>query len=809
MKQIFRIDFWTRKREIYVTLTLLAILLGFQFFTLATSARNFYSTAEINVFATPTPKNIAMPAVENSAIYEFSVQVGQINTLHWYREDPFQFPNTVEYCTASTNPSYVQISLYPTGPFSSAIVNVPFPSDAGGFGRTPTIYYKGIAVTNNQVINLSCPYSTPIPALIDVTPISTPTPTPTATPVEPQVYIRIVNSDLNKISVGETRQAHIEVRNGKPNYQGNIKVFVSSDNSTNPPSPSFFGLNSNNSEPPQASIFMPIQLDSSGFGTTALFRIRGLKSSQYSQTIFAKYDDGIKTDTDSEHLHIFHIEQIWFERDTGQVPIDNNPHVGGGLRVFPEKKTPNDMSFGRNKVLVKVRLSRPLSGVKIAFKIFDVDDPEFVSHLDPNGAVYVDFTGTHGNDNRGLTSLYPLGLQGITNSEGVASMYVQVSPQPGDNIRVGATAKGDPIFGINNYLDEIQFDDTNITLPSGEISPVGMNLKDNYGYLLTDTGNIRAAGVATKMLTTWRRLHLEVDSMGTVVNNFLSAKITNTTSVPFGIGTIITIDKTADNNRFQGGRLEILKNGITTSYKIASSSRASINVTANLTDDLIGATVKIFDDDDMNGNDAAKLDGDNGEDVPSPNLGYLQDTDHFLNNSLMIVYIRPTYDLTGNETDLPFFLNTPKADLTAFDSTIAEKQIMTNFNNDATRKDAEFWTGYIFGAYQIYTQGDQDPNDDSDINNVDAYLGETSEDFGAICYLESVSESTDHKILQFSDPDYDVFFDWRETPLHEVFHLLRADDGDGGQIDNQFRGLSGISQNKIRRSRVPFMADVP
>lgn len=691
----------------------------------------------------------------------------------------------------------VAFSTNSYGPFSSSL-NLTFQVDSFNSWQSPTIYVKAISASSQTYIDVRGDALAGVLGDADAISIDSPPPAPTPTPA---ISLTATYGSETYLAVGASKHFAVTLTHFPAYSIGTLKL-------TEPTQDFVF----RGEEPGDFvnTLLIPVQFDSTGTTEVKLW-VRGAKASGAPKMIEARFYPAQGSSlAKTVSMTAVNVQSIWFERDSGQIPIDNNPHVGGGLRVFPEKKTPTDTSFGRNKVTVKAKTFPVAAGLKIDFKIFDVDDPEWVSPSDPDGAVYVDLTGSSGNDNRGASSLMTIGLQGFTNTDGIAQKTVLVSPQPGDNIRVAAIVQGGTYsnHNLDNYCcSTVRTYPVDITLPNGTIIRSEIGLKDGDNNVVTEIGGNTSVAVATKMLTTWRRLHLEVDSMGPVTGNFLSGTITNTTSVPFGTGSNVTIDRTMENNRFQNGRMEVTTGGTTTAYKIASSSRNSLLVSANLTDALIGSTVKLFDDDDMNANDPARLDGDNGEDVPAPDLGWLQDVDHFTDNSLAIAYIRPTYDLGGNETNLPFYSNGPKADLAAEESTNAELEIMTNFDNEATRDDPEFWTGYILGAYQPYYQGDGDPAGDHAINQVSGYSGITAE-FGAIVFLEKLSEETGHKYLQFDDPGYNGFNDWRDTPLHEVLHLLNADDGDGGQIDAQYYGLSGKTQNKVRNTRLPFMCYV-
>ena len=804
MKQIGGRKKSISRRQIAFALLLTGLLVATQFSAISTMASSYPGWKYLQPWILSDNEGPA-DHVSTASNLANDFEVGQVGSILFYRIN-FATPTPIEYCTAITNGSYAQLSLSPTGPFSSGVIqNIPFYADSSGpygYGSTPSIYVKGIAPINGLAVSLSCPISIVPVAYINVVPAPQPTPTPTPSGT-PMINVEPPNGFEPTLAL-TAQKGHKVTLTGLTPSTGSLRVSDTSQNFT-------FRLSDTTtfSNP----LVVPVQADSSGFAEV-MIHVKAIKASGASKPIEFKYTSSQGTSlTRIVSLTAINVQSVWYERDAGQVPIDNNPHIGGGLRVFPEKKTPTDTSSGRGTVTVKARVYPAVAGQKVSFRIYDVDDPEFVSLHDINGALDVDPNGISGNDNRGESAFVSTHNQIVsvnTDAGGVASAIVNVSPQPGDNIRIGAAAHG---VTYTNYvlgatMSSIALKTIDVPLPSGTTTTAKIGLVDTNGNLITETGGNTAVAVATKMLTTWRRLHLEVDSMGPVTNNFLEANILNTTAVPGGFGTLILIDKSMENNRFANGRVEITQHGVTTSYKVASSGPKTINVNANLTDALIGESVKLFDDDDMNGSDPTKVDGDYREDVPSPDLGWLQDVDQYIDNSLMIVYVRPTYDLTGSQNDLPFYLNAPKADLAAGDSTIAEKTVMTRFNNEATRNDEEYWTGYILGAYQVFHQGDMDPTGDSTSNNVSSFMGETAE-FGSIIYLETVSEMSGHKDLQYGDPGYDVFFNWKETPFHEVLHLLNADDGDGGQIDCQYDGLSGKTQDKVRRTRLTYMGNTP
>ena len=62
---------------------------------------------------------------------------------------------------------------------------------------------------------------------------------------------------------------------------------------------------------------------------------------------------------------------------------------------------------------------------------------------------------------------------------------------------------------------------------------------------------------------------------------------------------------------------------------------------------MLNASFTLWDDDDFNSNATiyTQKNGDNGEDVPQPNFGWMQNSDNSALNKFAPAYIRPTYDL--------------------------------------------------------------------------------------------------------------------------------------------------------------------
>jgi hypothetical protein len=239
---------------------------------------------------------------------------------------------------------------------------------------------------------------------------------------------------------------------------------------------------------------------------------------------------------------------VWQEINLGTTNsfLDANPpsNPGGGWRIFPDKQNPGDIT-NHAIVLVRATVTPAFSNVVVYFTSFDVRDPTHVMPL-------TNIT-TRGVDNvrrPQYGSLTPSTHFALTDASGAASNYFRVTMQPGDNFRVVASC--DP-----NFASQYQAD-----------------INSTTGGIVDTNGFPIASGYVTDMLTVWRRLHVEVDSMAAVVNNSISGNVTGITdgiSIPHkallnvNLRTGLTPNDNSSNldvcvtcnGRFENGRITI------------------------------------------------------------------------------------------------------------------------------------------------------------------------------------------------------------------------------------------------------------
>lgn len=440
------------------------------------------------------------------------------------------------------------------------------------------------------------------------------------------------------------------------------------------------------------------------------------------------------------------------------LPIDANPNVGGGLRIFPDDNTPVE-NANRQTIRVTAGISEPIAGRTVYFRNFDVDDPSDDMTIDPNGNSGDDNNGRVNNQREGQLSA----VSATTNSNGVATVDFTVTMQPGDNFAIAAST------------DQNQINAVGVS---------GTDLLNGQGQGISTSCDYTDSVCRSEMLTVWRRLHIEVDSMGESTQNFVGGYFMETKLIGL-LGTeVLVSNQDLEPNRFENGRLvsgtrsfKIVGNG-DNSVTIRSLSGRGVSVSE-------GETFQLYDDDDFNASDGLIKDGDTGENISMPDIGFMMaNSDNENVNIYASAYIHPVYDI-GDNNDNTLFASNVSAD-----SGQAVRDLF-DFDQIATEANEEFWTAYLLGGYQYTNDRDADPETElGTVGVTDAQNG-----VGSIVFME-----TNGPVECTISPDFCSIAD---TSAHEIGHLFNADEGDGGIMDGIGHSFSPTSLGKIRRTTHP------
>lgn len=408
------------------------------------------------------------------------------------------------------------------------------------------------------------------------------------------------------------------------------------------------------------------------------------------------------------------------------IPSDPNPNVGGGLRVFPDRISPN--SANQSILNVHAVVQPGGTNAQVYFASFDLDDPSATG-------LPIDRTNNDGHDNNGNGSVLNSSSGEFQNGQGdncstavtqnnvsrircpilapsdkdVYTSY-KVTMQPGDNFALAAS------------LNEVYRDTLTINPNAGE------NIVNLLGQTIhiSGTANVNnVQGIRTDMLTVWRRLHIEVDSMGNVgPSNNIAGTITAINqysdpncnpppppSPPPCYSTLVGYDVTTSNgtplerSRFSNGRISMGSSSFEVFTNLANRIFLKGVPAGSTKTGWLGQTFTVYDDDDFNGNDTL-LDGDYVEPITRlpDSFKYLEAADGNHpdgkpRNLYANAYIRPEYNWAANagynQVNLQFELNVEDGVNVANLINVVNRD-RGSINNERD----DFWVGYILIGYQ-------------------------------------------------------------------------------------------------------------
>jgi hypothetical protein len=471
-----------------------------------------------------------------------------------------------------------------------------------------------------------------------------------------------------------------------------------------------------------------------------------------------------------------------------QSELGANPDfAGGGKKIFPDKKSIND-SLNRKTVKVVAHTSFA-PGTKITFRAFDVDDPTTDNTI-------VDDSGPLGRDNRVEGSDKPEGkldkdptsnttsgcsqadgtCWAQTDATGVARVEFAVNMHPGNNYRVGASSDETYLLGAAADVGS-----TKVIGPDGELLP--------------DTTAGLAKAKSTDLLTVWRRLHIEVDTMNAVTGNRVIGTVNS--AVPGDITTILDLGLILDPLRFENGTINIEGSG---AYSVISAIDNKIVIFGKVQDqDAKGKTFVLVDDDDYNENNTGALNGDENELITAlpTTFSLMQNSDDPAKNVFATAFIQPVLDggesISNNETNIDFALNV--SDVPNATTVLGQ---LNNGRNPGIKELNDYWVTYIQIGYQGDLRFDNDPQSESDRDAV-TYVTEIADSvktanngsiavpeggYGSLIYMEVIKDGN------IQNPD-------RLLKTTTVPHELGHQFGLKGDLANFGIMTSGVAPDSI------------
>ncbi len=459
--------------------------------------------------------------------------------------------------------------------------------------------------------------------------------------------------------------------------------------------------------------------------------------------------------------------------------LDADPHMPawpGARRVFPDARAL--AGAARDKVKLKLQLPiEPVEDFDVLLRSFDIDDPAARdAAVDPND------DGTAGSypgsgiaytaveDNRGTFATKRSGKIDGEDADGIATLRFPagtkekeiefgVSKQPGDNFRIAAACDRDFLKQLRNQDDEDQ-------------------------EKVVDASNKREIADADKqvspVLTVWRRLHVERDSMhafralnwwaapneNTITGQVTAVQRTGVQCAPGLRLTTLTIDqRLGQANQFSNGSIFVEVPAGFLRLDVSNNTQGAppnfLNVCGTPAGDL-PARFRLHDDDD----DSI---------LPQvPDTGWMQDADDAMSNLFAAAYIRPIYDGGGtranDENNIALDVNTEDAE--------APAQVAAGKDVTGT---VDFWVSYLQSVFQGGIAADWDPGLPDRFKDPSWELGYTPVGDGSILYQENITDVARHpQAVANAASRQDIE---RATAVHEVGHQLKAVHPDGDIMD--------------------------
>jgi hypothetical protein len=311
---------------------------------------------------------------------------------------------------------------------------------------------------------------------------------------------------------------------------------------------------------------------------------------------------------------------------------------------------------------------------------------------------------------------------------------------------------------------------------------------DNFVVEASTDPNFQNGVVQSAMLTVWRRLHVEVDTMGVAQQNHVLGATTFGVRIRPNQATTIPVNVTLEENRFEGGRLLINND----SFPVTSNTASTVTV-----DNTTGTTFsyrdamqfQLFDDDDYNDDDGpppigdGTLDGDTGEDISMPedyqsmpvsSTSLLTaNSDNTNTNVFAAAYVHPVYDIADTRDNSIFQANV------ASDNATDIRPLFADRDSSSTNTANDFWTVYILGSYQHTLDEDNDPSTEGETSGIVDEITNVTGDLegsGALIFLEL---HRTREVPNYNPIPTDVT-SLANTVAHEVGHLFSGRHGELG-----------------------------
>ncbi len=390
----------------------------------------------------------------------------------------------------------------------------------------------------------------------------------------------------------------------------------------------------------------------------------------------------------------------------------------------------------------------PIPDVEVYFKVWDVDDPFDQIH-GPQGAndianVALIDNDLAGSDNRPVGETPWESPPVITDANGRATVTITVSMQPGNNYRAGAS------------VDPPEINGTTQPQADGNAPPVNVEF--------------------SPMLTVWRKLHVETDSMArpTFAENTINVSW-NEPRFPTG-ELLLDINDQQNNDHFENGFIRIQSDGfadvvtrIITSENSFEEDEIYTSVSVADWGNRPTSGLGIISDDDL-ANEARFTAGILGSDmgVGDPPNGFLPLPDTSgLTAHYQPAYILPVIDTQHTSVGSIAFMK----NLSDFDEPATWDPALSS--RTSVVSSTGYWTSYIYSAFQA----EQSEDFDGEITATKGISTHADRLIFGVESLSSVGPQYTGMCAAFAESLRDGFGEQAHkiTVAHEIAHTLGVD----------------------------------
>jgi len=258
----------------------------------------------------------------------------------------------------------------------------------------------------------------------------------------------------------------------------------------------------------------------------------------------------------------------------------------------------------------------------------------------------------------------------------VRAVFDIVAPQPGNSYRVVAGGRQEDLERVlprsADSDSEVFFDNDN----NGCYNPQAYGGSSGGDMVLMWENYPIRNLAATRRLVVWRKLHVEVDSMGAVAGNTTANEATSI--IPLGADAVAVILRDqVEKDRIENGTL-IDQTG--NRFTISSNTVTELIVdVADVTPQ--GPQITLMDDDQLQ----------DGQDVPMPDTSELA-------SAMWEAFVNVQFDVGDSNDNVPFVLNI---------GTIEEQLAAVDWDSKYDCSGS-YWVTYVLGCFQPAIEWDND-----------------------------------------------------------------------------------------------------